>query len=215
MPITKEDCLRHIRDLKSEIESHTKAGEYKTAREKEQKLKTWEERLKMLTKDNDATEKLDLSKENETMIDSCTKDDDYTDVYNYISEEGFKYHLKGQKTPPLSQMRSIALSKFPKIDRATLEKALKRFYTADDCGEKIFTEGAKDEDPDVKYKNFMAGKKKPLTYSEGKKLLEEAKKAGIHPDYLKGMERGLSSLSKDDAAVIEANAIIKLTGGVM
>lgn len=57
---------------------------------------------------------------------------------------------------------------------------------------------AEDDDPDIQYKEFMANKKKPLTYSEGKKLLEEAKKAGIHQDYLKGMERGLASL-KDDA----------------
>lgn len=56
-----------------------------------------------------------------------------------------------------------------------------------------------DADPDIQYKEFMANKKKPLTYSEGKKLLEEAKKAGIHQDYLKGMERGLASLKDDDA----------------
>ena len=43
----------------------------------------------------------------------------------------------------------------------------------------------------------MESRKKPTTYSEGQKLLEEAKKAGIHPDYIKGLKRGLSSLSKD------------------
>lgn len=113
---TKEDCLRHIRDLEAEIESHYKQGEYKLADQKEKRLLEWRKRL-----------------------------------------ENIK-HMK-------DSMEILRLSGF-----------------------------TTDEDPDIKYKNFMAGKKKPLTYSEGKKLLEEAKKAGIHPDYLKGMERGLASL---------------------
>ena len=81
----------------------------------------------------------------------------------------------------------------------------------DSCGEKVFTKGMEDggpgsgikghttNDPDIQYREFMKGKKKPLTYSEGKKLLEEAKNAGIHSDYLRGMERGLANLKDDDA----------------
>ena len=57
------------------------------------------------------------------------------------------------------------------------------------------------EDPDKKFNAFIQKYGWPTNYEESKALLEKAKKEGIHPDYIYGMERGLKAIThKDDDA---------------
>lgn len=57
------------------------------------------------------------------------------------------------------------------------------------------------EDPDKKFNAFIQKHGWPTNYEESKALLEKAKKEGIHPDYIHGMERGLKAMTnKDDDA---------------
>lgn len=135
-------------------------------------------------------------------LSGFTVDEEVSPKFKKVMEEYGKGELKsssGKKVTDPKQAKAIAYSEAgeAKDDDATEGGAIEQYGKDGGPGSGIKGHTTS-EDPDTKYKNFMAGKKKPLTYSEGKKLLEEAKKAGIHPDYLKGMEMGLSSLSKDE-----------------
>ena len=52
---------------------------------------------------------------------------------------------------------------------------------------------SKDADPDLKYREFIKKYGYPKTKEQAKALIEKAKKEGIDPDYIKGMERGLNT----------------------
>ena len=55
----------------------------------------------------------------------------------------------------------------------------------------------KDADPDLKYREFIKKYGYPKTKEQAKALIEKAKKEGIDPDYIKGMERGLNTWDDD------------------
>ena len=107
-----------------------------------------------------------------------------------------------------------------KDDDATKEGAIKKYgkekgsFEDGGPGSGIKGHTTPENDPDTKYANFMKGRKKPLSYSEGKKLLEEAKKAGIHQDYIKGMERGIAGLKDACEEKIFTKGTKNITGGL-
>ena len=68
-------------------------------------------------------------------------------------------------------------------------------FTCDE--EPIYTKGTKDADPDLKYREFIKKYGYPKTKEQAKALIEKAKKEGIDPDYIKGMERGLNTWDAD------------------
>lgn len=63
------------------------------------------------------------------------------------------------------------------------------------------------EDPDKKFNAFIQKHGWPTNYEESKALLEKAKKEGIHPDYIHGMERGLKAMTNKDDDATEHGSI--------
>lgn len=69
------------------------------------------------------------------------------------------------------------------------------------------------KDPDAEYREFIKKYGYPETKEQAKALIEKAKKEGIDPDYIRGLERGLKFWTHDADNSLEERAKKKLAEG--